>query len=142
MIRTNISRYEKQIAIRAKRQGNTITMKWTTWPNGKPSVDPTTGATPATGDKLPVESSTTFRAFFHEIAPSTSAYRIYAEIQTGDAILDLPSSISIDDLENPYFIVNGEKWVQKQTDAALTRSWDFTIGDHKLLRSVLLRKAT
>jgi hypothetical protein len=142
MMRTNLRRDERRIAIAAKKVGNTITMKWTTWSAAKPAADPSTGASLTTVSSHPVESSATFKAFFYEIAPSQSAYRAYAEVQTGDAIMELPSSVSIDGLENPYFIVNGEKWVQKEMGGELTKSWDGTVGDRKLLRGVLLRKAT
>ena len=58
------------------------------WPDGKPGPDPTTGATFATEE---LESSPAFcvvKVLTHFVSPSTSAFRVHAEVETGDCIID------------------------------------------------------
>jgi hypothetical protein len=65
-----------------------VTLQWTEWPDGKPTVDVTTGASLATAESIPVQKSCTAKALFHSIAPAKSKVRMFAEMQVGDAILD------------------------------------------------------
>lgn len=84
---------QKRAKLRTKLDGTSITLRWTEWPNGKPTEDPTTGATPvndAEPTKTPVLCTATVRAFVHFISPTTSGYRKFSEMQEGDAIVDFP----------------------------------------------------
>jgi hypothetical protein len=87
-------------------------LSWTTWPNGKPQKDPTTGAyitdaaylvnqqgqllgqsssyylvTSASG-MVPSTGTCLTRAFTHFIAPTQSIGRLYAEVKQGDCLMD------------------------------------------------------
>jgi len=70
------------------RAGTPITVEWTEWPDGKPEEDPTTGATLATDEQAPVTRSCETRALVHSVQATTSALRMHAELEVGDAILD------------------------------------------------------
>ncbi len=79
---------QKRAKLRAKQDGTSVTLKWTEWPDGAPELDPTSGA--ALGSSQPVEKSASVRAFVHFANPAASGYRKFAEIETGDAIVDFP----------------------------------------------------
>jgi hypothetical protein len=100
---------QKRAKLRTKLDGTSITLRWTTWPNGRPADDPTTGATPVTDadpGKLPVEKTATVRAFVHFIQPITTTYRKYAEVEAGDAIVDFPLDLlTITDAGDTAFAV-------------------------------------
>lgn len=86
---------QKTAKLRAKRHGTLVTLKWQEWPNGKPTVDPTSGAA-LVGDNTsmaPVAKSATVHAFVHFISPITSGRRVHAEVQVGDAIVDWPLTL-------------------------------------------------
>ncbi len=86
---------QKKAKLRSKKDGTTIVLKYTEWPNGKPDPDPTTGAwlTGSDTTKIGVTHSASVRAFVHFIEPITSGYRKFAEITAGDAIVDFPLSL-------------------------------------------------
>lgn len=72
----------------AKRIGTPVTLKWTAWPDGKPTVDATSGAALETEDEQPVLKTCVVKCFVHFIAPGQHAVRQHMEIETGDVILD------------------------------------------------------
>ena len=73
---------------REARQHTPITIRWEDRSGG--TVDPVTSAVSA-GEA--VARSATVYAVVHYVGPSASGYRAFAEIQTGDAIIDFPISI-------------------------------------------------
>jgi hypothetical protein len=88
----SISRESHALAIQVGAP-TPITLQWIEWPDGKPDVDPTTGASPSTDDSEPVQKSCSVKALFHSAQPTRTEARMYAEIQVGDAILDFLSGL-------------------------------------------------
>ena len=87
---TRTKRALKLAQIRCKNRGEPIALKWQSWPNGQPQADPTTGAWLSNGSSNDaVEQMCLTRAFVHFIAPAVGVSRQFAEVQTGDAIIDL-----------------------------------------------------
>jgi len=87
-MRTNLARHRKSAQILAKKLGTTITVQWTEWPDGEPDEDPTSGAKLATDDLPQATKSCETKVMIHYIAPASSALRVHAECEVGDAILD------------------------------------------------------
>lgn len=85
-MRTLPRQHHKRVQLRAKACGTPVTLKWTEWPQGEPAIDPTTGAASGNGG---VEKECTVKAMVHFVAPATTAYRAFAEVQAGDCIVDL-----------------------------------------------------
>lgn len=80
---------QKRIKLRAKRDGTTITLKWVVPPTT--AEDPTSGAHPVgEDDTAGVDKSLATKAFIHFIQPVKSGRRVFAEMEVGDAIVDLP----------------------------------------------------
>ncbi len=104
---SNAARAQRRMEIAAKRLGSTVTLKWTEWPDGKPAVDPTTGAAIETVDQQPVQKTSTANCFVHFIAPGQHVVRQHAEIETGDVILDaLPQLKRITDAGTTELVVD------------------------------------
>ncbi len=81
---------QKRAKLRTKLNGTSVTLRWVTWPDGKPALDPTTGAAITDPDKLPEDHFASVRVFVHFINPITSGIRQHAETEIGDAIVDFP----------------------------------------------------
>jgi hypothetical protein len=83
---------QKRAKLRTKFSGTTVTLRWLEWPNGRPEIDPTTGAYPVTTNPAfaPVERTANVRVLVHFINPVTSGKRMHAEVEVGDALVDFP----------------------------------------------------
>jgi hypothetical protein len=90
--RTNVRFAQKRILIRGK-QATPIVLKWTEWPNGKPAVDPTTGATLATVSSVPVQKTCNTRAWTHFTGHGGAAVRMNSEVETGDCICEFTAPL-------------------------------------------------
>jgi hypothetical protein len=99
----------REIQILCKRLGAPITLRWTEWVNGQPTPDPVTGALLQVDGDLQTQSGTEdldqetgsadamdapterickTKAFTHFVSPAMTTSRQFAEIQTGDCIMD------------------------------------------------------
>lgn len=88
----------RQAEIFVKRKGETVSLLWTEWPNGKTTADPTTGATPQDNDHQPVVRTLDFKCLVHFIAPTITSVRQHQEVQVGDAIIDfIPQLVRVTD---------------------------------------------
>lgn len=181
-MRMNFSRGLNLLRKLERKEGTDVTLKWSEWPDGKPTADPTTGASLATEDSAPVQKSLLTKALVHYVTPATSSLRVHAEVEIGDCILEIfhdfvqvtdpgdtalvdgsivdsytvaaanraladdddPAAstvIDIANLDNAYFEIDGQRWVQKKIGDKLIKSWDAIIGNRKFARSYLLTKA-
>lgn len=137
-MRTNIKRIQFAIRRRIALHGTPVTVTWTEFV-GTPTEDPVTHE--KNGET--VTKSKTVRALIHFVGPATSGIRIHGEIQIGDAILDLdPTDVSLDGKLDLTFEFGDHKWVQKEIGQELAKSWDAMFADHKISRSILLRRKT
>lgn len=97
-----------------KKRGAPILLRWTEWPGGRPTPDPTTGALLVSEDASsgsaeagPLFQSCKTRAFTHFISPAMSTARLFAEIQTGDCIMDFVLKlVRIGDAGDTSFTIN------------------------------------
>ena len=89
-----------------------------------------------------VARTTTVNAFVHVVAIGTGSVRQFIEIETGDAILDFKPDVVLDGLEELRFMFAGSLWKLKPITDKLALSWDAFVGDRKLVRTVLVTKAT
>jgi hypothetical protein len=136
-MRTNLANIVARSKVRLASQGTTVTVRWVTFTGG--SLDPLTG-TKVGATSTP--ASSTVNAFVHFVGPATSGFRVYEEIQVGDAILDMDPDADIDGKDGIHFEFAGEKWVQKSVGESLAKSWDTLFGNQKVFRSILVRRKT
>ncbi len=90
---SNAKKADKVNRIRQKTLGTPVTLRWNEWPDGRPEPDPTTGARLATDESVPVQKTFITRAWTHQVAPTQSMARKFAEIQVGDMIVDFSAPI-------------------------------------------------
>lgn len=99
------SRARKTLLKRSKKEGTPVTIEWKEWPegtvfdeSGRASLDfevmynddvMYNETLSYESGSVIINGTTTVPAFIHYIAPSTSSYQAFAEIESGDAILDL-----------------------------------------------------
>lgn len=90
-----------------KRKGESVTLKWTEWPDGKPTPDPTTGSSITGVGQAPVQRSLTFKALVHFIAPAVNQVRQHQEVAVGDAIIDfIPQLVKVTAVGNTSLTLN------------------------------------
>lgn len=126
--------------------GTEVAVTWVETAGG--TLDTVTGAvvggvqTPASG---------VIRALGVE-EPARSVVRQFAEIQTGDVLLEMDaaglvakadgSTVALDNLDEPRFQWGGNWYVQKEVGAELAATWNAVVAGQKLYRTLLLRRAT
>jgi hypothetical protein len=129
-----------------EKAGTDVLVSWVGWPSGTP-IDPVTQS------KLgsPVAMSMTVKAFLHfPQPPGNTAIRQFNEVEAGDCIADFHQDVELDGLDKLEFVfldrdgdpIDNQKWVTKPTGEKLAQSWNAVIEGQRLLRPVLLRKAT
>jgi len=133
----HISDILNDIRVSLAEDGTDIVMTWNEWPAGT-LRDPVTQAWLGT----PTPQSETRKAFVHYVNHGANTYVRFAEIKTGDVILDFVGDAEIDGREDLRFTIAGIEYVQKPISGELSEAWDALVQGHKLLRPVLLRKAT
>lgn len=120
MIRFTARTSWKKSKIAARVKGTLITLRWRDWPAGKPAVDPTTGSVAPTEEQPAVESSLQFRAMVHFVQPTMGTIRLHAEIQVGDAIVDVnvkfyrvtdagETDLEVGSVYNEYDVMDAER---------------------------------
>ena len=78
----------------------------------------------------------------HQVqATGTSSVRQFNEVEVGDLILDFngDAPIPIAPPGGVVFVVNGKPYVAKDIGEKLAQSWDVTVGNQRLFRSVLVK---
>jgi hypothetical protein len=126
---------------------NDVIVYWTETAGG--TVDAVTGALV---DAVEVPSSGVLRAMGVE-EPARSVTRTFQEIQTGDVILDVlpeapvatyPSGVQVplDSLGGVRFQWGGRLYTQQSVGEDLVQAWSAIVGNQKLHRTLLLRRAT
>jgi hypothetical protein len=115
--------------------GAQITLTYNQW-SGETATDPVTGEKAGTATRV----TETVYGLVHEVGPATTVARMYAEIQVGDAILDLPTDTALDGKEDLVFTFGGNDWVQKKVGKELAKSWDACWGDQRIHRTILVTR--
>lgn len=141
-----------QLAVLGRGKSSTIGVLWSDFGNGAP--DGVTGA--LLGNETPL--SGTMRGFIHEVSAAVKL-RQFAEIQTGDVMVDLDPAASVavydgqvlvsgtvplDSLSagGVRFQVDGQLFTQADIGEELASAWNVIFADQQLVRTILLRKAT
>jgi len=130
----NIGDVLAEIQRELNENGTGIVLQWNELPpNAVP--DPVDGSVAGL-----IPRTATLPAFVHQVqATGTSSVRQFNEIETGDLILDFNGEAAIDGLRNLVFVVNGKPYVAKEIGEKLAQSWDVTVGNQRLFRSVLVK---
>jgi hypothetical protein len=140
--------------------GTKVLLTWEEW-IGQTVTDAVTGVKSAAVNEQGQElghlerQQQIVKGFFYQVNAS-SVVREFNEIEAGNAILDLPPDVELEDasgqpLEGLRFVITVEgpggrtytdEWVQKEVSERLARSWDVVVQGRRLGRTVLVRKAT
>lgn len=116
--------------------GTSVTLTWVETTGG--TIDPVTRA-PVGG--VTQTKTATAKALVHHVAAS-SALRQHVEIEVGDVILDFDPTVALDGKEGLTFTVDGTLYVQKDLGEKLSTMWDALFMGKRMLRTVLVRRAT
>jgi hypothetical protein len=82
-----------------------------------------------------------FRCFFHQIDARLSGYQRFAEIQTGDVMLDYLADLALTGKVDMRVEVGGKFYVQKTASKDLLEYWDTQSSAGGLGKTLLLSPA-
>lgn len=84
-----------------------------------------------------------FRTLFHQVDQRLSGFQRFAEVQTGDVILDYLADLGLDAPEklDMRIEVAGRFYVQKSASAALKQAWDAFFEYGGAMKTLLLMPA-
>lgn len=133
-MKTNLARIQHRLRLHQSERGTLVTARWTV-PSG--SVNPVTGGRKGTATVETIQ----FRAHYHEVSAIAGSVRQFAEISTGDAIIDFDPAVALG-TEDLTFVITGKEWVPKEVGTQLAASWDAVVADVVLGRTLLLRLKT
>ncbi|HEX3800243.1 MAG TPA: hypothetical protein VH413_16225 [Verrucomicrobiae bacterium] len=144
-MRSRIGKIINRLAANLEENGTLVKVTWAVYPAG--AIDPVTQSKTGT----PVEESICVRAFLHFPEPANNTgVQQFNEIERGDCIADFHQDTPLDGKDKLEFIfltnegepIDGQKWVAKPTSEKLTQTWGAVVRGQRLMRTVLLRKAT
>jgi len=141
----NVGDIQAEIARELHQNGSPIVLQWNVVAAGV-TPDPVDGTVPASAL---TPQTATHHAFVHQIAMAgRSQVKQFNEVEEGDLILDFAADVVIDGLRDLVFMVKSgpggqsKAYVAKEISEKLAQSWDATIRDRQLMRSVLVRVKT
>lgn len=136
IVKSNYMAFRARFLKRMEKLGSDIRMDWVTLTGV--TVDAPTGARIGTA----TAKTETVKGYVHFPDISARSVTVFAEIEAGDCIVDLPPDVTIEGREQLTFTINGEKWTQKKIGTQLARAWDTVFENARFCRTLLLRKAT
>jgi hypothetical protein len=77
-------------------------------------------------------------ALIHYVNIHTTGFSRFAQIESGDVILDFLGDVAIDGKDSLRFIIGGKVYVQKDGGDELASSWDVRCNGHAVTRTVLV----
>lgn len=134
MIRSGIGRITGRRGAALRAHGTPVTMRWR---EGIGSPDPVTGAWAEMGPEQSIE----IRALVHSVAPGAHSVRLYAEVETGDILIDIDPAVQVDK-PGMTFELDGVKYVQKPIGDELAGAMDVVVNGQRTFRALLLRRQT
>lgn len=142
-MRSLLSFMKREVAHQAARHGVAVTLKWFAASSSGVVTDPTTGAVLSEAGSGPAGTTQTenVKALSFEQVEASTKYRVYEEVEVGNAIIDLPADVTIDGRKGLVFVVDGVEWVQKEVGEELKKAWQRAEGE-RVIQSFLLRKQT
>ena len=113
-----------------------VTVSWKKPVDGSQPRDPALEGTAPATETVTLEK----KAFVHFVEISRSLSRQFTQIETGDVILDFLGDVELP-RDGAVFIVNGERYTQKDVGKQLTEFWDLMIEGRRHMRTVVACKA-
>ena len=141
-MRSRIDFIADRIEANLEESGTQIVLVWNIWPAGAVR-DAVTGQYPG----APTPGRVCVPALLHFVSAS-SQVRQFAEIQTGDCMVDLSPKLDLKGKDGLAFLLPSgsdgalEEWSNKPISQELAVFWDTIQSGRKLWQTVLLRKAT
>jgi hypothetical protein len=114
----------------------TVTVSWERPVDGSQPRDPALEGTAPATETITLER----KAFVHFVEPSKSLARQFTQIETGDVILDFLGDVVLP-RDGAVFIVNGERYIQKDAGKQLALYWDLMLEGQPHFRTVVATKA-
>lgn len=127
--------FQKRLRLALKKQATPVILNWVEF-TGTPTIDETTGA--KLGETT--NQTETVRGFVHFVQPAKTGVRLFEEMETGDAIVDLPPDTEIEGRAQLEFVIDGEIFVQKELGGKLAKHYDALVQGEKTVRTLLLTK--
>jgi hypothetical protein len=135
-LRAKMQRDAKRILNRGVLNTAMVTVSWQKPVDGSQPRDPALEGTAPATETVTLER----KAFVHFVEPSKSLSRQFTQIETGDVILDFLGDVVLP-RDGAVFIVNGERYIQKDVGKQLTEFWDLMIEGQRHMRTVVASKA-
>ena len=130
----NVGDMLAEIQRELNENGTDVVLQWNELPPGA-TPDPVDGSVSGL-----VPQTMTLPAFIHLVqATGASSVRQFNEVEVGNIILDFAGDAAIDGLLDLVFLINGKAYVAKEIGGKLAQSWDATVGNQRLFRSVLVK---
>jgi hypothetical protein len=80
-----------------------------------------------------------FRCLFHQVDHRLAGFQRFAEVQTGDVMIDFMQDLGLESKEDPRIEVVGVgMFVQKTASRGLLEAWDVYMGGGGTMRTLLL----
>ncbi|MCC7375702.1 MAG: hypothetical protein IT581_13675 [Verrucomicrobiales bacterium] len=133
-MRSNLGKILSRRGVNLAARGTSIILRWKEFDGQK---DPVTGAKP----DLAFSNSEIVHGFVHAVAPGAHAVRLFNEVETGDIMVDINPTVS---LNRPglVFEIGGVKYVQKPLGDKLAAANDATVRGQATFQTLLLRRQT
>jgi hypothetical protein len=137
-MRTNAAFIQHRVNLNLATPGaaSDVLVSWNEWAPG--AVDPVTSSKIGS----PTPRTKRYRAFLHFIQPTNGAVRQFNEVETGDCIADFAPDADLDGKDDIRFTIDGRQWMRKPVSPRLAQAWDVVVGGVRMVRPVLLTKAT
>lgn len=133
-----IARDMKRLAAAKGLNFGPVVLRW------REQTDPAAGYDPhlqgSGGAQVTSEQTATLNALIHTVNIHTTGYTKFAEVKSGDLILDFIGDAEIDGKSNLRFEVAGISYVQKNAGGELAESWDVRCHGLPVTRSVLVTR--
>lgn len=125
--------FQREVA----RDGVKVTLHWVDEEDA--AYDPVTGVM---NSGVATPQSAEVRAMIHFVQPSQMILTDFVELEAGDCIADFPGDVAVDGKPHLTFEIAGQRWEQKKVSSRLLEHYDAIVGDVKVTRTIVLRKAT
>lgn len=131
-----IARLHRQIHRSGALNSGPVTLQWRTTaavPVGYlPDIE-----TSAAGSTFTDHAEVT-TALIHYVNIHTTGYSRFAQVESGDVILDFLGDVEIDGKDALRFLIGGKVYVQKDGGDELASSWDVRCNGQAVTRTVLV----
>lgn len=133
-MRANLGKILARRGVNLARGGTSIILRWREFEGAK---DPVTGAQPTQA----FLNSEVIHGFVHTVAPGAHAVRLFNEIETGDILVDIDPTVSMN-RPGLVFEIGGAKYVQKPLGDKLAAAMDATVRGQATFQTLHLRRQT